>query len=53
MQNAKCNKKTKKKKRETKPKAKKCRREQNKFSDFVYAVEEFWGCSHLLGTVTK
>ena len=28
---------------------KKCRRDQKKFSDFVYTVEEFWGSSHLFG----
>ena len=27
----------------------KCRRDQKKFSDFVYTVEEFWGSSHLFG----
>ena len=31
---------------------KKCRRDQKKFSDFVYTVEEFWGSSHLLATVS-
>ena len=31
---------------------KKCRWDQKKFSDFVYTVEEFWGSSHLLATVS-
>lgn len=31
---------------------KKCRRDQKKFSDFVYTVEEFWGSSLLLATVS-